>query len=108
MENPIATAGRVMDWCRELLPFWVEGDCLWCVNRAADGWVVGLFNGKGIDRDAELNVVREADATARVRIAGAGSAVCVAASAPAPEIRTASGGVEVDVEPGGYLILRLR
>ena len=69
--------------------------------------MIGLFNGKGIHRDTDLNVVSEAEATATVRISGVARAVCVTASAPEPEIRAGRQATEVVIEPGGFVILRV-
>jgi len=106
-EDPSACAAEIMRLCRSALPFWVEGDVLWAVNRHEGSWVVGLFNNKGVSRDKALDVVLDPAATAAVRILRTRGARVLAAWPPSPEIRSAGESTDVSIQAGGFAILAI-
>lgn len=92
------------------MPVSVLGDCQWGVNRTAKGWLVWVFNNKGVVKWSYEPESFDATKTTAVRIAPTGSVRFSAVrDARTGEVRSiaADGSVSVVLAPGRWTALEL-
>ncbi len=60
---------QLKSWLQKDLPVWVEGRVTWTLSQTDQGWLIGLFNNHGVNKDAQKNEVldRSQDNTVTIR-----------------------------------------
>jgi len=104
---------RLTTSLREQLPVWVEGDVAWTVNETKDGWILGLFNNRGVirsvDADETYDSSQAVDVTLHLPNARVGGLLPAGRVAPQDEDVVTDGLVtKITIPPGDCRLVHLR
>lgn len=92
----------------ETLPFSIDGDCEYLVNKLPDGWLIGLFNNKGVYKNGNsapiINQEEKADITVKARGKIKKAQECI--SAKDLEVKNES-ELNLTIPPGEIKVIRI-
>ena len=111
LDDPERTAKDLTASVLHRMPVRVEGNVNWLVCRKPDGWQVGLFNPHGVTTDFEKGERTDPAAAVTARVLAPGCRRARAsAKAPAESgvLRRQRDGFDVEIGPGGLLILEVQ
>ena len=91
----------------ETMPVVVRGDVQWGVNKTAKGYLVWLFNNRGVTHYSGEEPQLDPTAVARAEVRLAVRATRVADAVDGREVSVNGGALEVSVPPGGYRLLKV-
>ena len=93
---------------RKAMPIRVEGDCEWGLNRTKDGWLVWIFNNKGVIKWTLEPERFDMSRTASVEIRLGDVKVVSATDVRTGKAQTVSGAaIPLSVKPGDWRVISL-